>query len=116
MWFTLQGNKSLQIFTNKHKAIKMFHSNSIQKILVYSTFSQIYDIGNYSLFVMRITQSMTLNNTLKQNSIHNTQINAIIIDVFSPICVSDENYCCLERRETKYKEKPDAKEKVSNTF
>lgn len=32
------------------------------------------------------------------------------------ICVSDENYCCLERRETKYKEKPDAKEKVLNTF
>lgn len=60
---------------------------------------------------MRITQSMRLNNTLKQNSIHNTQINVIIIDVFSPICVSDENYCCLERRETKYKEKPDAKEK-----
>lgn len=94
----------------------MFHSNSIQKILVYSTFSQIYDSGNYSLFVMRITQSMTLNNTLKQNSIHNTQINVIIFDVFSPIYVSDENYCCLERRETKYKEKPDAKEKVLNTF
>lgn len=94
----------------------MFHSNSIQKILVYSTFSQIYDGGNYSLFVMRITQSMTLNNTLKQNSIHNTQINVIIIDVFSPIYVSDENYCCLERRGTKYKEKPDAKEKVLNTF
>lgn len=68
------------------------------------------------MFVMRITQSMRLNNTLKQNSIHNTQINVIIIDVFSPICVSDENYCCLERRETKYKEKPDAKEKVLNTF